>query len=226
MPPPAADANIGFTLTPESRTALMRLMDGLAGELPQASVLLTDLAGRIVDVARKPLGVKLEGIAALAAGVFASTTALATSMGDDSFSLVFEHEADKQVYVRPIADRGLLVVLLKGGAAADQLDDRLEGQLGTDLADVLTGGRQPLQAVPPPRVDTAAVPDALTAKVRALGVRLLDVETRKAGALAPEVYTKILCLREDLVQAMARKDWDGAEGLCRTADAWVAGLPG
>jgi predicted regulator of Ras-like GTPase activity (Roadblock/LC7/MglB family) len=140
--PPAADANIGFTLTPESRTAMMRLMDGFAGELPQASVILTDLAGRIVDVARKPLGVTLEGIAALAAGVFASTSALAKSMGDDEFSLVFEHDADRQVYVRPIAGRALLVVLLKGAAAAERIDDRLEGPLGADLAAVISRCRR------------------------------------------------------------------------------------
>ena len=221
--PPSPDANIGFTLTPEARTGIRRIIEGLAGELPQSTVVLTDFAGRIVDIARKPVGLNVEAIAALAAGVHASTRALANTMGDSDFSMLFEHDADRVVYIRPLCGKALFLVLLKGAAAADSLDNRLEGQFGTDLANILEEAREPLKAVPPPRVDLSGMPDSLGDHVRKLGIKLLDFESRKGASVPPEVHGKMVRAREDLVQALAHRDWDRAEALCRTTESWLVG---
>src|SRR6185436_1007569 len=122
-----SDVNVGFVLSPEGRGRVVRILDDLAASLPQASAVLIDRAGRIVDVARKPLGVKLEELATLAAGVFASSAALGTSMGEEAFTLEFEHDNEQEVLVWPVGVRALLVVLVKGLDGAAKVEERMDG---------------------------------------------------------------------------------------------------
>jgi len=220
--PPIGDANIGFTLTPEGRARLIHVLDDFAASLPSASALLTDKAGRIVEIARKPVGVNLEAIAALAAGCHASNHELAKSIGEEDFSFLFEHTDDRQVYVWPVADRGLLVVLLKGYAGAEQLEQMMDGKLGKDLETVLTGAREPLRSVPPPRVDSTGVPPDLAAKMKALTSHIMDTQTRKPTAFSEATRARLLKDREDLVQAMSRRDWARAGGLIDQVHGWLA----
>ncbi len=218
------DANVGFTLAQEARTRLMRVFDALAGALPDVSAILTDRAGRIVEMSRKPPGVNLEAIAALAAGVTASTMELASDMGEAGFELVFEHENERQVGVWPVADRALLVVLLKGAAAVQQFEERMEGKLGAELADIITGAREPLRAVPPPRLESRPVPPQVEQKGAALNRLVAEVQEKKPQALAGENASKMLKFREGILQAAGRSDWDRAEALCDEARRWLISL--
>jgi predicted regulator of Ras-like GTPase activity (Roadblock/LC7/MglB family) len=224
MMSPVGDANIGFTLTPEGRSRLIHVLDGFAAALPSASAILIDKAGRIVEIARKPVGVNLEAISALAAGCHASNHELAKAIGEEDFSFLFEHTDDRQVYVWPVADRGLLVVLLKGYAGAEQLEKMMDEKMGKDLEAVLTGAREPLRSVPPPRVDPSDVPPELGSKMKALTMLILDVQARKSAAFNEATRARLLKDREDLVQAMSRRDWVRAGGLIESTTAWIRAL--
>lgn len=217
-----ADANVGFTLTAEGRTRLIRVLDALATALPQASAVLIDLAGRIVEIARKPLGVKLEAIAALASACHASTHELAGSLGEEEFALLFENEDDQQVYVWPVADRALLVVLVKGATAGvELLEQQMEGAPGKELEAVVTSARAPLQAVPPPRIAPPTVPASVGHQVQGLVFTIMELQGSHPKAFTPEVSARLLRSREEVVQAMSRHDWDKALALCEATRTWL-----
>ena len=218
----SADANVGFTLSPTSRSTLIRILDAFAAALPQASAVLTDKAGRIVEIARKPVAVDLEAIAALAAGCNASTNELARSLGDDSFMLFFEHEDDRQVFVWPVGDRALLLVLLKGGAWGEQLEELVDGKLGKELSQVIGEGREPLQAVPPPRIKPPEPPPKdIAAQMQALSSKILMLQSSRAKEFTPEVNAYLVKVREDVVQNVNRKDWPRVTAVCNTALDWL-----
>lgn len=217
-----ADANVGFTLTPQGRQRLIRLLDTFADQLPQASAFLVDLAGRIVEIARKPVGVKLEEISALAAGCYASTEKLAGSFQEQHFALAFQHEDDRQVLVWPVGERALLVVLLRGVAALEQLEEKMDGPLGADLAAVVQEAREPLQAVPPPRIEPAEVPAAVHERERMLTNLVMDLQAKRPAEFTPPVIAKLLHAREDLARAVSECDWDLASGICNSTIAWLS----
>ncbi|MEK7474984.1 MAG: hypothetical protein AAB152_05040 [Candidatus Coatesbacteria bacterium] len=215
------DANVGFTLTPQGRMRLIRLLDTFAEQLPQASAFLTDLAGRIVEIARKPVGVKLEEISALAAGCYASTHQLAGAFQEKNFALAFQHEDDRQVLVWPVGERALLVVLLRGVSALEDLEEKMEGPLGADLAAVVQEAREPLQSVPPPRIEPAEVPPEVRALERALTELIMDLQAKHPTGFTPEVSSRLLHAREDLARAIAGGDWPRAGELCASTRAWL-----
>ena len=215
------DANIGFTLTSEGRTRLIRALDAVTQTIPQSAALLIDLAGRIVDVPKRPPGVNLEAISALAAGCHASTTELAVTMGEKSYALLFEHGDDRQVYVWPIGERALLVVLLKGSASVEQLETQMEGKLGMELEAVVKDAREPMKTVPPPRIEPAEGPSVIEEKVRTLNAFIMDIQANKPGTLAGDRNKRLLKAREELVQAMSHGFWDKAADICDETRKWL-----
>ena len=220
--PPIGDANIGFTLTPDGRTRLIRALDSLTQAIPQSVAVLIDLAGRIVDVPKRPPGVNLEAISALAAGCHASTTELAVTMGEKAYALLFEHGDDRQVYVRPVGERALLIVLLKGAASVELLETHMEGKLGTDIDAVVKEAREPMKTVPPPRIEPAEGPSIIEEKVRTLNAFIMDIQTNKPAALAGERNKRLLKAREELVQAMSHGFWDKASEICDETRVWLS----
>lgn len=219
--PLAADANVGFTLTPEGKARLIRVLEAIADALPKASAILTDRAGRIAEVARKPPGIDLEALAALAAGCNATTSELALALGDQDFSLLFEHDDDQQVFVWPVADRALLVILLRSSSWGEKLEDLVAGKLGIELSAVLKEARDPLQAVPPPRINPQDIPHALSERMRILTVRIMELRSKREKDFTTEVNAQILRAREELIQAMNRQDWDRARKSCEDTLKWV-----
>jgi len=216
------DANIGFTLTPEGRTRLIRALDAVTQSIPQSAALLIDLAGRIVDVPKRPPGVNLEAISALAAGCHASTTELAVTMGEKSYALLFEHGDDRQVYVWPVGTRALLVVLLKGSASVEQLETHMEGKLGVELDAVVKDAREPMKSVPPPRIEPAEGPSLIEEKVRNLNAFIMDIQANKPASLSGESGKRLLKAREELVQAMSHGFWDKASAICDETRKWLS----
>ena len=211
------DANIGFTLTPEGKARLIASLDRIAGAIPRSSAILADKAGRVVDIARKPAGVNVDGICALAAGVYASTRELGRSFGEDDFSLLFEHEDEQQVFVWLVADRALFIGLLKTAAAVGDLEKALAGPSGQDLAATVKGAREPLQAVPPPRIDPMQMPAAVATKVRVLTLKMLQLQGKSGGKADPETSKTLLKFKEDLYRVMTAGDWASAGNLCDQA---------
>jgi len=217
------DANIGFTLTPEGRTRLIRALDAVTQTIPQSAALLIDLAGRIVDVPKRPPGVNLEAISALAAGCHASTTELAETMGEKSYALLFEHGDDRQVYVWPVGERALLVVLLKGSASVEQLEAQMEGKLGVELDAVVKDAREPMKSVPPPRIEPSEGPAIIEDKVRTLNAFIMEIQANKPETLSGDRGKRLLKAREELVQAMSHEFWDKASTICDETRQWLGG---
>jgi len=216
------DANIGFTLTPDGKIKLIRALDAIAQSIPQSAALLIDLAGRIVDVPKRPPGVNLEAISALAAGCHASTTQLAETMGEKEYALLFEHGDDRQVYVWPVGGRALLVVLLKGSATVEQLETQMEGKLGMELEAVVKEAREPMKSVPPPRIEPSGGPKEVEAKVRELNAFIMGVQASQPNTLVGERGKRLLKAREDLVQAMSHGFWDKASAICDETHGWLS----
>jgi len=216
-----ADSNVAFTVSPEARIRLIRCLDALAAALPQASAFLIDRAGRIVDVPRKPPGVDLEAISALAAGCHASTQELAESLGDKGFALLFEHGDDRQIYVWPVLGRALLVVLMKGVSGVEQLEQQMEGPLGKELEAVVRDARDPIQTVAAPRIEPNSVPPEITAKVRALNALVAEMQAKNPVLLSGENGVRLLRAREVMVQTASRQDWERTSSICDQTTAWL-----
>lgn len=221
MRPPSGDSNVGFTLTSIQRRQVGLLLERVVEELPNASSLLIDKAGRIVEVAQKPMGVNLPAISALAAGCYATTHGLAEAMGESDYSLLFQHENDQQVFIQPVAGRALLVVLLHAASAVDTVEHRLGNGLGTDLAKVVTEAQEPERRVPPPRVILADIPPEVRQKTRALTALIMDLQARRTEDFTPRVTQGLLTARDLLVQILGRQEWDKAAEACENTRQWL-----
>jgi len=201
MPPtpggPGTDTNVAFVLTQSQRMQVARALDGIVEGLPQSSSVLIDRAGRIVEIARKPFGVNLPAISALAAGCFATTHELAAAMGEDEYSLLFQHENDQQVYIWPVADRALLVVLLKSAQAnlVESLEGRLAGTVGQDLVRAVKEAQEPPKIVPPPKIAPPEIPLELRHRTRALTALIMDLQSKRPEEFTREVNTGLLQAR-------------------------------
>ncbi len=227
MPPPAGpgapDTNVGFVLTQAQRMQIARSLDGMVDGLAQSSSVLIDRAGRIVEIARKPFGVNLPAISALAAGCYATTSELAKATGDENFSLLFQHENDQQVYIWPVGDRALVVVLLKGASATgvDTLEARFAGPAGTELTRTIAEAQEPPRKVPPPRVTPPEVPVELRQRTRALTGLIMDLQSRRPQDFTPEINAGLLRSRESLIQSMSKRDWRKAWEICEGTRQWL-----
>ncbi|MEK7766558.1 MAG: hypothetical protein AAB368_09990, partial [bacterium] len=82
--------------------------------------------------------------------------------------------------------------------------------------------RDPLQAVPPPRIESQRLPDALGHKMEALIFYIMDLQGRHPASFGAEATGKLLRMREELVQVMSRQDWEKAGVLCDATRAWLA----
>jgi predicted regulator of Ras-like GTPase activity (Roadblock/LC7/MglB family) len=223
MPPPGSDSNVAFVLTQPQRIQVARALDGIVDGLPGSSSVLIDRAGRIVEIARKPFGVNLPAISALAAGCFATTHELAIAMGEDEYSLLFQHENDQQVYIWPVANRALLVVLLKGapGSIVNTLEERLAASLGQGLVSVIREAQEPPKTVPPPRIAAPEIPPDLRHRTRALTALIMDLQAKRPEEFTLEVNKGLLASREMLVQALTKRDWRKAWEVCEGTRQWL-----
>ena len=124
--------------------------------------------------------------------------------------------------VWPVGERALLVVLLRGVSALEQLEEKMDGPLGADLAAVVQEAREPLQAVPPPRIEPAALPPAVHERERALTNLVMDLQAKRPSEFTALVTTKLLHAREDLARAVSEQKWEAAIEICNTTQAWLS----
>ena len=220
---PAGDTNVAFILTQAQRVQVARSLDGIVDGLPQSSSVLIDRAGRIVEIARKPFGVNLPAISALAAGCFATTHELAAAMGEDEYSLLFQHENDQQVYIWPVGSRALLVVLLKTAQAniVETLEGRLGGGVGQDLVRTVKEAQEPPRTVPAPKIAPPEIPEEVRHRTRALTALIMDLQSKRPDEFTREVNTGLLSARESLVQALSKRDWRKAWEICEGTRQWL-----
>jgi len=220
---PGTDTNVAFVLTQAQRTQVARALDGIVEGLPQSSSVLIDRAGRIVEIARKPFGVNLPAISALAAGCFATTHELAAAMGEEEYSLLFQHENEQQVYIWPVADRALLVVLLKAVMPnlVESLEERLVGSVGQDLVRAVKEAQAPPRTVPAPKIAPPVIPEELRHRTRALTALIMDLQAKRPEEFTMEVNKGILQARESLVQALSTRDWRKAWEICEGTRQWL-----
>ena len=106
-----SDGNVNLVIGPDRQAAFQATLDGLVAREGVACVLLIDTAGKIIAGAGGLGRLEAATVAALAAGDFATTRALARRVGEKEFSLVFQREREFNAYLQAVGDEALLVVL-------------------------------------------------------------------------------------------------------------------
>lgn len=219
--PQSADANLAFVLTPGLKQQVSRVLDALIEGIPQSTSVLIDRAGRIVDVARKPVGVDLQSISALAAGCFATTHELATAMEEDEYSLLFQHENDQQVYIWPVVDRALLVILLGGARWVPTVEERVQGDLGQSLISAIKAAAEPPRVVPAPKIAPVEIPDEVRERMRALTAIIMDLQAKQPQDFNAAVNRYLLASRDELIRALGKREWRIAAEICERTRRWM-----
>lgn len=222
MGTPANDSNVAFTLTQVQRGQVMRSLASAIEGMPASSAILIDHAGRIVEEAARPTGVNLPAISALAAGCYATTHELAKTVGQPEYTLLFQHDNGQQVFIWPVAERALLVALLNNAHYVPQLETRLAGDLGRELALVIGTAQGPDRHVPPPKVVLADIPGDVRRHTRELATLLIDLQNRSGGAFSAETSRYLLMSRDELIRALGRSDWKEAVEICVGTRTWLA----
>ena len=218
----ASDSNTAFTLTQIQRQQVIRAMTACVDEIPTASAMLIDHAGRVVEESSRPTGVNMQAISALAAGCYATTHELAKTVGQPEYSLLFQHDNGQQVYIWPVADRALLVALLKSAVHVPILEKKLAGEAGAELSAVITAAQAPEKRVPPPKVVLTDMPEEVRTHTRTLATLLADLQARSGGTFTPETARYLLQSRDELVRSLGRGDWKSTIGICEATRKWLA----
>ena len=226
MPPPSQDTNVAFSLTVAQRQQAIRSLTQCVAGMPTSSAILIDRAGRIVGESQRPMGVDLPSISALAAGCYATTSELATTMGQSGYHLVFQQDNGQQVFIWPVSDRALLVVLMRDPRHGTEMERRLDGDIGRELTEVISRAQEPEKRVPPPKVVLAEVPEDVRQKTRTLTAILTDLQTRGGGNFSPEITRYMLRARDDLVKALSTNNWVTASVICENTVSWLSEATG
>ncbi len=217
------DTNVGFVLDSAQQTRVAGLMERILDELPQGYSVLIDRAGRIVNVCHEPVGVQLEALSALSAGCYATTNELAKVMGEEEYSLLFRQEDDNQVYVWPVADRALLVVLLKTSRGVEMLEERLGGPMGRELVAMVRTAKLPDRPTPPPRIVIEEIPYEVRTRTRNLTALITSLQTRMPEKFNDEIKRVLLKAREEIIKSITAQDWRRTMGVCEWCRQWLFG---
>jgi len=167
------------------------------------------------------MGVDLPAISALAAGCFATTHELAAAMGENEYSLLFQHENNEQVYITPVVDRALLVVITHGTQSVEAMEQRLGTGIKSTLDSIIEGAAEPPRGVPPPRVVPMEVPNEVRQRLRALTGLIMDLQAKRPRDFTAEINRGLLISREQLVQTLSRRDWRKAWELIEGTRQWL-----
>jgi len=106
-----SDGNVNLLIGPDQQAAFQRSLEGLTAKEGVACVLLIDTAGKIIATAGGLGRLDTATVAALAAGDFATTRALARRVGERDFSLVFQRERELNAYLQAVSEESILVVV-------------------------------------------------------------------------------------------------------------------
>jgi len=110
-----SDGNVNVLIGPDQQAAFQRTLKELTGKEGVACVLLIDTAGKIIAGEGSLGRLEVATVAALAAGDFATTRALAHRVGEKDFSLVFQRDRELNVYLQAVTEEAILVLLFEQG---------------------------------------------------------------------------------------------------------------
>lgn len=106
-----ADATgIGF-LGSDDVHELEQLLNELVGRARVRCAFAIDRAGRVLAAAGDVDGLDVIGFASLAAADFAASDRLAALLGEDEFTTLYHHGAERSMFLADIAGRAVLAVL-------------------------------------------------------------------------------------------------------------------
>lgn len=106
-----ADGNVNILLEDAQVGQLREVLVDLSLATSAVFSMLIDAAGRVVATGGSTDEFELEAIAALAAGDLATTRQLAAMLNEPEFSLLFQHEKQKNLFMTAIESDAILIVV-------------------------------------------------------------------------------------------------------------------
>jgi predicted regulator of Ras-like GTPase activity (Roadblock/LC7/MglB family) len=132
-----------FVLYKEDLDRINKILSHLITESASAYVLLINKDGNLISQVGFSPNINTTSLAALAAGSFASTKAIATLIGEPEFSVMF-HQGEKENIHISLVDEDVIMVLIFDDRTNLGLVKMIAGQakskLGTVLLDVRKNG--------------------------------------------------------------------------------------
>ncbi|MDB5102741.1 MAG: mglB [Fibrobacteres bacterium] len=150
-----------FVLYKEDIDRINKILSHLITESASAYVLLINKDGNLISQVGFSPNINVTSLAALAAGSFASTKAIATLIGETEFSVMF-HQGDNQNIHISLVDEDVIMVLIFDDRTnlglVKMIANQAKSKLGTVLNDVRNNG---IPDVMPDVVGDAQVQDRL-----------------------------------------------------------------
>lgn len=106
-----ADGNVNILLEDKQVGQLREVLVDLCLSTMAVFSMLIDAAGRVVATGGETAEFELEAIAALAAGDLATSRQLAAMLNEPEFSLLFQHEKQKNMFLTAIESDAILIVV-------------------------------------------------------------------------------------------------------------------
>jgi predicted regulator of Ras-like GTPase activity (Roadblock/LC7/MglB family) len=132
-----------FVLYKEDLDRLNKILSHLITESASAYVLLINKDGNLISQVGFSPNINVTSLAALAAGSFASTKAIATLIGETEFSVMFHQGAKENIHIS-LVDEDVIMVLIFDDRTNLGLVKMVAAQakvkLGTVLIDVRNNG--------------------------------------------------------------------------------------
>lgn len=140
-----------FVLYKEDIDRINKILSHLITESASAYVLLINKDGNLISQVGFSPNINVTSLAALAAGSFASTKAIATLIGETEFSVMF-HQGEKENIHISLVDEDVIMVLIFDDRTNLGLVKMIAGQakskLGAALKDVKNNGVPDMPEVP------------------------------------------------------------------------------
>lgn len=132
-----------FVLYKEDIDRINKILSHLITESASAYVLLINKDGNLISQVGFSPNINVTSLAALAAGSFASTKAIATLIGETEFSVMF-HQGDNQNIHISLVDEDVIMVLIFDDRTnlglVKMIANQAKSKLGHVLSDVKNNG--------------------------------------------------------------------------------------
>lgn len=125
-----------FVVYKEDIDRINRILSNLITESASSYVLLINKDGNLISQVGFNPGMDVTSLAALAAGSFASTKAIATLVGETEFSVMFHQGAKENIHIS-LVDEDVIMVLIFDDRTNLGLVKMVAGQSKTKLGVVL-----------------------------------------------------------------------------------------
>jgi predicted regulator of Ras-like GTPase activity (Roadblock/LC7/MglB family) len=111
----SAEISPSFTLSIEQAEAIDDCLERMAYESEASCIILADVTGQLVSERGKTGGINTQVLSALAAGELSATQEMARLVGERArFSLLLHEGEERSVYLSPVGQKMLLIVVFDG----------------------------------------------------------------------------------------------------------------